>query len=63
MKWLVLTIFILGALLLGAAVYTDWTGRSGDERAGSAIFYLAGGALLAVDAAIVVVYGVIALFR
>ncbi|HEX8167799.1 MAG TPA: hypothetical protein VF601_18675 [Beijerinckiaceae bacterium] len=63
MRWAVLAIFVLALVPLGAAVYTQRTGRSGDERAGSAILYLIGGALLVLDAVIVLVYGVLALFR
>lgn len=63
MKWLVGILFVIAVLLLGFATYTEVTGRSPDEKAGSAILYIIGGALLAVAAAILLVYGIVALFR
>jgi hypothetical protein len=63
MKWVVLALFVLAILVLGFGAYTEWSGRSPDEKAGSSILYIIGIALLAVDAAIILIYGALTLFR
>lgn len=63
MKQLVAGLFLSALVAFGIAIYTDWSGRSGDEQVGSAVFYVLGTGLLAADLAIVLVYGVLALFR
>ena len=63
MKWLVIALFIMAVLILGFAAYTQLSGRSPDEKAGSAILYIIGIALLIIDGSILLIYGVLALFR
>lgn len=49
MKWLVIGLFVLAALLFALGRWTRVTGRSPDERAGSDIPYLLGAIVLVLD--------------
>ena len=46
MKWIVLVLFVLAALLFGWGRWVRMSGRSADERAGSDMPYLLGAVLL-----------------
>jgi hypothetical protein len=58
MKWIVISLFALAVGLFGVGLWTRFTGRSADERAGADVPFLLAGLLLAIDAVLVVGWAV-----
>lgn len=62
MKWLVVTLLLLAAVLLAAGRWTRVSGHSADERAGSDLAYLLAMLLIALAVMLLVAWAVVNLF-
>jgi hypothetical protein len=61
-KWIVLTLFALAALLFGVGTWTRIVGRSADERGDAGLPFLLGAIVLAIDILLIVGWAVVRLF-
>jgi len=55
MRWLMLVLFVVALLCLGAGYHTEHVARSEDEAVGAVVWWGAATALFAVDALLLVI--------